>query len=160
MRRAFFTVMFTAAIAASAACGSTGSVQQLEFRDISSGYFDEGVVDGENKIVPLIRFTLHNKGTGPVSSVRLNAIFQIVDADGPMDEVLATGIDSSGLPPQQTSQPIHIRSKIGYKGQQARAEMLQNSQFKDIKVRIFAKGGSGQWTLVGEYPIDRKIIIN
>lgn len=139
-------------------CGSTGNVANLEFQSVSTGYFDEGVVNGENKIVPSISFTLHNKGSEPVSTVQLNGIFQADGADGPMDEVLIRAIGSDGLAAQQSTGGLTIRSKIGYTSQQPRAEMLTNRLFKDVKVRVFAKSGSGQWTLVGEFPIERKIL--
>ena len=140
------------------ACGSTGDVRNLELRDISSGYFDEGVINGENKIVPSISFKLHNKGGEPVSTVQLNTIFHADGADGPMDEVLTRAIGSDELPSQQTTNSMTVRSKIGYTSQQARADMLKNSLFRDVRARVFGKSGSGQWTLLGEAVIDRRIL--
>ena len=147
-----------AAAVASAACSSTGSVNQLEIRDVSTAYFDEGVVDGQNKIVPSLRFTLHNKSGESVSSVQLNVQFMQRTADGPSDERLMQVIDSGGLPPQQSTQPIVARAKFGYTGQQPRAEMLRNSSFVDMKARVFGKAGSEQWVQLGEFTIERKII--
>jgi len=147
-----------AAVAGAASCGSTGDVSQLEIRDVASGYFDEGVVDGQNKLVPSVTFTLHNKSGERVSSVQLNVQFVRDGADGPSDEVLARAIDASGLQPRQATAPIVVRSKWGYTGQQARAEMLQHSQFVDMKARVFGKAGSAQWTQIGELPIERRII--
>ena len=146
------------ALIGAAACGSSGDVNQLEFRDVSTGYFDEGVVDGQNKIVPSLTFALHNKSGEPVSSVQLNVQFIGEGDDGPRDEVLTRAIDASGLEPQQSTSPITVRAKVGYTGQQSRAEMLQNSQFVDMKARIYAKAGSEQWTQIGEFPIQRTII--
>ena len=156
--RALLTAVIASAALFTAACGSTGNVQDLELQDISSGYFDEGVVNGENKIVPSVTFKLRNKGGAPVSTVQTNAIFQIDGADGPMDEVLTRAIGTDGLAPQQSTSNLTVRSKIGYTSQQPRAEMLTNSLFKDVRVRIFAKSGSGTWTLLGESVIERKIL--
>ena len=36
--------------------------------------------------------------------------------------------------------------------------MLQNTQFVDAKVELFAKYASQQWARVGEYPIERRLI--
>ena len=144
--------------AVSAGACSTGNVQNLELQEISSGYFDEGVVNGENKIVPSITLKLHNKGTESVSTVQLNTIFQADGADGPMDEVLTRAIGTDGLEPQLSTEFITVRSKIGYTSQQARAEMLKNSQFRDVRARIFGKSGAGSWTLLGETVIERKIL--
>ncbi|MEX2273661.1 MAG: hypothetical protein WD690_19500 [Vicinamibacterales bacterium] len=149
-------IAMTAALAA--ACGSTGNVQDLELQDISSGYFDEGVVNGENKIVPTITFKLRNKGTAPVSTVQTNTIFQAEGADGPMDEVLTRAVGTDGVTPQQSTASITVRSTIGYTSQQPRAEMLKNSQFRDVRVKVFGKSGSGSWTLLGESVVDRRIL--
>lgn len=147
-----------AAVAGAASCGSTGDVSQLEIRDVSSGYFDEGVVDGQNKLVPSVTFKLHNKSGEPVSSVQLNVQFVRDGDDGPSDEVLTRAIDANGLQPQQTTGPILVRSKWGYTGQQSRAEMLQHNSFRDMKARVFGRAGSAQWTQIGELPIERKVI--
>ena len=156
--RALLFALLTTSATLAAGCGSTGNIQDLELQDITSGYFDEGVVNGENKIVPSITLKLRNKGTEPVKAVQLNAIFQADGADGPMDEVLARAIGSDGLAAQQSTANITIRSKIGYTSQAPRAEMLKNSQFRDVKARIFGKSGSGTWTLLGETVIERRIL--
>jgi len=147
-----------AALAGAASCGASGTVQQLTFTDVTSGYHDEGVVNGENKIVPEISFRLKNTGGEPVGSVQLNVHFRAEGADGNMDEMLTRATDSGGLAPQQSSAVITVRSKVGYTSQQARAEMLRNSQFRDVHVRVFAKSGSSQWAQIGEFTVDRKLI--
>ncbi len=156
--RALLTAVAATAVLFTAACGSTGNVQDLELQDITSGYFDEGVVNGENKIVPSVTFKLRNKGGAPVSTVQTNTIFQIDGKDGPMDEVLTRAISTDGLAPQQSTNNLTVRSKVGYTSQQPRAEMLTNSLFQDVRVRIYGKSGSGTWTLLGESVIERKIL--
>ena len=154
-RRLVFAIV--AALGA-ASCGSTGDVSQLEFQDVVTGYFDEGVVDGQNKLVPAIAFKLHNKSGEPVSSVQLNVQFWRAGTDGPADEVLTRAIDANGLQPQSSTEAVTVRSKFGYTGQQARAEMLQHRDFVDMRARVFGKAGSAQWTQIGEFPIERKLI--
>ena len=158
MSKARLLVALLVAASFATACGSTGNVADLEFQAVSSGYFDEGVVNGENKIVPSITFTLRNKGAKPVSVVQLNSIFQAEGNDGPMDEVLTRAIGTDALAPQQSSGALTVRAKIGYTSQQPRAEMLNNGRFRDVRVRMFGKSGSGQWTQLGEFTIERKII--
>ena len=36
--------------------------------------------------------------------------------------------------------------------------MLDNTQFVDAQGPVFAKYGSTQWTLIGEFPVERKLI--
>ncbi len=156
--RAVILRMTVAAIAAVsiAACGPAGNVQQLKFSDVVTGYHDEGVVNGENKIVPQISFRLQNSGDEPLGLVQLNVHFRAVGADGNMDEVLTRAAD--GIAAAQSSDVVMVRSKVGYTSQQARAEMLRNSQFRDVTITVFAKSGSSQWSQIGEYTIDRTLL--
>ena len=151
-------VLSALAAAFAASCASPGSVEQLEFRDVATGYVDEGVIDGQNKLVPSVSFKLHNKSGEPVSSVQLNVQFLRAGDDGPMDEILTRGIDSGGLAPQQATQPIVVRAKVGYTGEQPRAEMLQHRSFVDMRARVFGKAGSAQWQQIGEFTIERRLI--
>ena len=157
-RRPRSVVLSAMVMAFAVSCASPGSVSQLEFRDVATGYVDEGIVDGQNKLVPGITFKLHNKSGEPVSSVQLNVQFLRAGDDGPKDEVLTRAIDASGLAPQQATSPLTIRAKVGYTGQQARAEMLQHRDFVDMRARVFGKAGSAQWTQIGEFPIERRLI--
>lgn len=36
--------------------------------------------------------------------------------------------------------------------------MLENSQFVDAKVEVFAKYASKQWQLLGSYPVPRTLL--
>lgn len=140
------------------ACGPAGTVQQLVFADVGTGYHDEGIVNGENKIVPQISFRLQNTGAEPVGTVQLNVHFRVDGADGNMDEVLVRVPGDNEIAPQATTDVITVRSKVGYTSLAPRAEMLQNSQFRDVSVRVFAKGGSSQWAQIGEFTVDRTLI--
>jgi hypothetical protein len=157
-RRILLCALVAAGASLAAACGRSGSAATLELRDISTGYFDAGIVNGENKIVPSLTFRLHNTGTEPVRNVHLNVHFRAAEADGNMDEKLTRGIGSDGLQPQQSTEPITIRADIGYTGPQSRADMLRNSSFRDVQVRIFAKSGSEGWVPIGETAVDRTIL--
>lgn len=155
-RLAAVAIAAIAALGASA-CGPAGTVQQLVFTDVVSGYHDEGVVNGENKLVPQISFRLQNNGTEPVGAVQLNVHFRAEGADGNMDEQL-TRTGGDGIAPQASTDPLTVRSKVGYTSQQSRADMLQNSQFRDITVIVFAKSGSSQWSQIGELTVDRTLL--
>ena len=156
--RAVILRMIVAASAALsiAACGPSGTVQQLTFSDVVTGYHDEGVVNGENKIVPQLSFRLKNGGGEPLGLVQLNVHFRADGADGNMDEVLTRAADD--IAPGQSTDVVMVRSKVGYTSQQARADMLRNSQFRDVKITVFAKSGSAQWAQVGEFTVDRTLL--
>src|SRR5687767_6184815 len=53
--------------------------QTLEMADMSSGWFDVGVVNGRNKIVPSATFKLRKKTPVDLDRVSVNALFRAVD---------------------------------------------------------------------------------
>src|SRR5215471_10968056 len=59
------------------ACGPTVDLKTaLQVTDASTGWFDLGVVDGKNKLVPSITFSFKNVGTGNLSTLQANVIFR------------------------------------------------------------------------------------
>jgi hypothetical protein len=58
------------------------------------------------------------------------------------------------------TEPVTVRSKFGYTGEppQSRADMLKNSQFRDMNVQVFAKQSSSQWTELHRLTIPRTLL--
>ena len=145
---------------ASAGCGGPviDLAQNLKVVDVSTGWKDEGVVDGDkNKLVPTAQFKLQNNSAQTLKVLQVNAVFRYVDAKW-IDEHYKPVTGSEGLAPGQTSETIVVKSKFGYKGTEPRADILRNSHVIDAKVEILAKYGSQQWKRIAEYPIERKLI--
>jgi hypothetical protein len=130
--------------------------QALEVTDVSSGWFDAGIVDGKNKLVPSVSFRLKKKSGVKISSVSLNLVFKPVDSEEHFDEVYVQNVDFTG----DETDSITVRAKVGYTGDppQSRADMLKNSQFRDIEVQIFAKQGAGQWVALQNVKIVRQVL--
>jgi hypothetical protein len=142
-----------------AACGEDVDVQQaLQLTDVVTGFYDIGIVDGKNKIVPSISFQVRNAAASTVSSVQLNAVFRVVGDEEELGSAFVRGIDASGLEPGATTGPFVLRSSLGYTGEQPRAQMLQHRDFRDVHVEIFAKHGSRQWVRLGEHKIERQLL--
>jgi hypothetical protein len=131
----------------------------LEIGEVSTGWFDAGIVEGKNKLVPSISFKLKNTSDQPLPMLQVNGLFRRVTETDEWGSGFLTAADSSGLAPGATTPTLTIRSQLGYTGaDQSRQELLNNSQFVDAKVELFAKYGSTQWKRVGEYPIERVLI--
>ena len=157
MRATFLALAVTLA---SAGCGGpvVDLAQNLKVVDVSTGWKDEGVVDGDkNKLVPTAQFKLQNNSAQTLKVLQVNAVFRYVDAKW-IDEHYKPVTGSEGLAPGQTSETIVVKSKFGYKGTEPRADILRNSHVIDAKVEILAKYGSQQWKRIAEYPIERKLI--
>jgi hypothetical protein len=143
------------------ACGPSIDLKQdLQVADVRTGWFDAGiVVGGKNKLVPSISFVLRNASEHEVNSVQLNLAFWRKGEDGEFDGAfLATAIDRTGLAPGEQTPTITLRGSVGYTGEQPRAEMLQHRLFVDVTARLFVKRGSSPWVLLGEFPIERRLL--
>jgi hypothetical protein len=140
-------------------CGPSVDVKQaLQVTEVTTGWFDAGIVEGKNKLVPSIAFRLKNAAAQQVGSIQLNIVF-VVPPDWE-DDTFLRGIGSSGLPPGGASDRFVVRAKHGYTGEQPRAEMLQNSRFQDARVRIQVKHASNQWVQLAEFPVERQLLTN
>jgi len=129
----------------------------LKVVDIKTGWRDEGIVEGQNKLVPIAEFKLQNLSDQPLRVLQVNAVFRRFNEERELGAHFRAVTQSEGLAPGDTSQTIAVKSNFGYKGIEPRAVMLANSQFVDAKVEIFAKYGSQQWKRIAEYPIDRQL---
>jgi hypothetical protein len=130
----------------------------LKITDVNTGWYDAGIVEGQNKLVPSISFTLQNGSQEPVDNVQINAVFRRVGEETAWGEHFVRGIGPEGLGPGQTGPMIVLRSNLGYTGTEPRLQLLQNSQFVDARVDIFAKRGARNWVKLGEYRIDRQLL--
>lgn len=141
-------------------CGPAVDLKKdLQVVEVTTGWFDAGIIEGKNKLVPTISFILKNASDHPVTSVQINLAFWRTGEDGEFDGAfLASAIDRRGLAPGAQTPRITLRGTVGYTGDQPRAEMLQHRLFKDATARLFCKRGSSQWVLLGEFPIERRLV--
>lgn len=159
LRRVPWVVALAMAVAGSAACGPPVNLKDsLRVGDVTTGWYDQGIVGGQNKLVPSIAFALTNVSEREISSVQINVVFRRAGEAEEWDAVFMRGIDTSGLAPGASTSTLLVRAKLGYTGEQPRAEMLQHPQFVDAKAKVFAKHGSAQWIELGDFPIERRLL--
>ena len=144
----------------SAGCGGprVDLTKGLELVDVSTGWYDAGPVNGQNKLVPSIIFKLKNASDQRLVALQINPLFRPLNDKEEWGSGFVAVTRSGGLQPGATTPPITINSQLGYTGTEPRAQMLQNSQFVDAKVDLFAKYASLQWVNIGERPIERRLI--
>jgi hypothetical protein len=141
------------------ACETREVERDLRIVNVHTGWFDAGIMPGGmNKLVPSISLELENVSDREIASVQLNAVFRRVGEEQAWGDHFVRAIDTSGLAAGGTTEPIVLRSSLGYTGTEPRVQMLQHSQFVDAKVEIFGKHGSRTWAKMGEYPIDRNLL--
>jgi len=144
------------------ACMSAVDIKQtLQVTDTGGGWYDAGIVGGKNKLVPSVTFGVRKTGDANLRGLSLNVVFKRLTPGTPateeeFDDVFIQNVDFAG---NQTA-PITARTENGYTGEppQSRAEMLQNTQFRDVRARVFAKIGASQWVELGAIDVPRAIL--
>jgi hypothetical protein len=152
---ALLTVTLAAACGSSARVPVTKLVQPV---DVKTGWFDAGVENGMNKLLPTVMLSLKNVTNEPVSNLQLNAVIRRTGETEEWGGAFVKVVGTDGIPPGGQSKPIVLRSNLGYTGIEPRAQMLKNRQFVDAQVQVFAKHGGNQWVKLGEWPIARDLL--
>jgi hypothetical protein len=165
-RRSLRTLLIAGPLALLAAACTSFAVdikQALEVTDTSSGWFDAGIVEGKNKVVPSVTFRLRRRADVELTSVSLNVVFRQTAAPGTnteeeWDEVF---VQNAAISDGPQSPPLTVRAQKGYTGDppQTRLEILNHSQFRDVRALIFAKHSSTQWVEVGSIAVKRDLIV-
>jgi hypothetical protein len=152
----FASGLLAAAVSAAACREPVDLKQSVQVVDVSSGWFDAGIQEGKNKLVPSVTFKLRKAAEADLSSLSLNLVFMAVDAQEHFDDVFVQRVAFTG----NETEPVTIRSKFGYTGEppQSRADMLKNSQFRDMNVQLFAKQSSSQWVELHRLTIARTLL--
>ena len=158
--RASARLLLALALLSCVGCGPTVDLTKgLVVTITNTGWYDLGIVNGQNKLVPTVTFTLRNTSDQKLVTLQINALFRRVNENTEWGSGFMTVVGSQGLAPGATTDPITIRSQLGYTGNdQSRQEMLQNTHFVDAKVELFGKYASTQWVLLGSYPISRQLL--
>ena len=149
-----------AALAAASCAPPVDLTKNLQVLDVSTGWFDAGIVNGQNKLVPTISFTLKNLSDQTLKVLQANVLFhRVSDPNVEWGAGFLSVTGSEGLGPGAATNPLTVKSNLGYTGSdQTRQEMLQNKAFIDATVQVFAKYGAEQWVKMGEFPVERRLI--
>src|SRR5262245_31059159 len=148
-------------VLAGTACGPTVDLTKgLKITVVDSGWYDAGIVNGQNKLVPMLSFTLTNLSDQKLVALQVNASFRRVnEAEKEWGTGFITAAGSGGLAAGATTDTLTLRSQLGYTGSdQSRQEMLQNTHFVDATVDLSAKYSNIRWVRMGRFQIQRKLI--
>jgi hypothetical protein len=142
----------------SGGCQSREVEKDLRITEVKTGWYDAGLVNGQNKLVPSVTFRIENISQEAIDGVQINAIFRRVNEPEAWGDRLIRGVGDEGLEPGATGRTLVVRSERGYTGDESRQQMLKNSQFVDATVELFGKHGSRTWVKMAEFQIDRELI--
>jgi hypothetical protein len=158
-RRSPFLVAVCVGLLAGSACEpAIDLASSLKLIPILTGYYDNGLnAAKENQYLPSITFQLKNEGDMPLSNVDMSIAFWEAGADGELDSKYIRGIGSTALAPGATTDPITVRSSVGYTSPIFGAGIFSHSLFKGMIVKVFAKR-RGKTTKLGELPIEQRVL--
>src|SRR5687767_2346910 len=130
MRAALWLATVVVLGISSAGCGPKVDLTTgLQVLDVSTGWRDIGMVDGKNKLVPSITFTLKNMSDQSLPVLQMNVLYRRVNESDELGSGFVTVAGSEGLAPGATSPPLTVNSQLGYTGTEPRQQMLSNSHF-------------------------------
>jgi len=163
MRAIFSRATAAAAVAAALALGGCSGpkvdvAKDLTVTGITTGWFDAGIVNGQNKLVPSASFSVTNAGTRKLSGLQVFSVFRFLGEDQDLGSALVVLRGADALGPSATSKPITVRGTWGFTGEQPRAQMLMHTQFKDARVVIFAKYGAAGFVQLAEAKVARQLL--
>ena len=158
-----------ALVVCSAACSKAVDLKQaLQVTDVTSGYFDAGIVDGKNKLVPSVSFRLKKSVDDSLRPLSVNVSFKQLPqagtavapgspAENDWDEVFLQNVPFEG----NQSAVLTFKAKNGYTGDppQTRADMLKNKYFQDVRVHVFAKHSASQWVEIATLDLPRQLLL-
>jgi hypothetical protein len=148
------------------ACGPAVDFKQaLQITDLSGGWYDYGIVDGKNKLVPLLRFRIRKQPDVQLRGVDVNIHFKQIAPDKPQSkdaevELAEVFLQKVEFTEGDQTALLTVHAENGFTGDapQTRAEMLAHRLFQDVRARVFAKQSSTTWVEVATFDIPRLLI--
>jgi hypothetical protein len=121
-----------------------------------SQWVDKKGKPDEAIIVPSFTFKIKNTGTRPLQHVNFNCIFVFAEGGENLTDGYVTAIKEP-LPPGETSAEIFVKGFYGYSASSKPAFIKNMANWKEIKVKIYAKTKNSGQVLLGIFPIAKKI---
>ena len=153
-----FVVLLASLGAAACSSPDVDLTKGLEVIEVSTGWHDAGVLNGQNKIVPTVTFKLKNVSGAKLKVLQANAVFRQVGNADEWGSGFAMVRGSAGLEPGETTEAITLRATNGYTGIQNQDEMLTHKEFVDARLELFAKYSSKQWSRIDERTVERRLL--
>lgn len=173
-------LLLACALLPAAGCGPAVDLEQdIELADVETGYFDNGLKDGSNHMLPSVSFRIRNVSDHDVSSIMIMVSFWVDDPAATAAETAAAvaagreppagtiqreissaqvrGVTGEALAPGAQTDPIVVRPNVGYTLEGPISEFFVHSDFEDVTARVFGRR-SGALVPLGEFVLERRIV--
>lgn len=119
-------------------------------------WVDKKVRPDEATIVPSFTFKIKNTGRRPLQYVGFNCIFIFEETGENLTDGYVEAVKKP-LPPGQVSDEIFVKGFFGYRATSKPAFIKNMANWKNVKVKIYAKSKNSGQVLLGVFPIQKKI---
>ena len=117
MKRAAVVSLLFIIARVSAGCGPAIDVTTgVHVEAVSTGWVSAGRVDGMNKLVPAVSFTLKNVSDQKLPALQVNAVFRRLNEVDGWGDGFRSLAGSDGLAPGAATRPVTIAAQRGYTG--------------------------------------------
>jgi hypothetical protein len=157
-RPALFLILCSAVLLAGCGGPSVDVGKAVVVGESTTGWFDAGIVNGQNKLVPSATFTVKNTGTEKLSGLQVYCVFRLVGETEELGSSLVILRGKEALEAGATSKAITARANWGFTGEQPRAQMLMHTSFKDAQIQIFVKYGAAPFAKIHEAQVTRQLL--
>lgn len=157
-RRAAAAVLAAGALLTTPACSDPVDIQEtFAVAEFAGGYFDGGIVDGKNRLLPAATFRIENRTAESVGPFSVNVLFKQVSDDTEFDDVFLQRVEFTE---GNRTREISARADTGITGDppQSRADMLQRADFPDMRAVIYVKQSSSTWVEIARHDLPRQLI--
>lgn len=119
-------------------------------------WVDKKVRPDEATIVPAFTFKIKNTGRRPLQYVGFNCIFIFEETGENLTDGYVEAVKKPLLP-GQVSDEIFVKGFFGYRATSKPAFIKNMANWKNVKVKIYAKSKNSGQVLLGVFPIQKKI---
>jgi len=128
----------------------------LQVADLATGWYDAGIVDGKNKLVPSLTFRLTNTAETDLPYVSMNIVFRNLVTNETHEEVFKQRLPFTG----KQTELLTIRAQNGAVGEppQSRQDMLHSSYFQDMEAVILVRQSASQWVELQRVRVERQLV--
>src|SRR3954447_11872588 len=114
-------MLVLATVVAAAGCSKPIDLTQaISVVDVSTGWWDEGVIEGQNKLVPSISFKFRNNSSQTLEVLQANVQFKRVSEETEWSSGYVKVTGTEGLAPGATSAAQVVHAQKGYTGTEPR----------------------------------------
>src|SRR5262249_21752385 len=103
MRRAYLLLILTLF---AGGCSRVEIEKTLRLTDVHTGWYDAGIFEGKNKLVPSVSFKIVNTAPDPVANVQINGVFHRIGEQESWGDHYVLAVGQNGLAGGTTSGSI------------------------------------------------------